>query len=181
MNANSIINTDQPRETLNGSIESVGMDEDGQIPEVNLYMTITIARTIGESIAEKITQKMLDKIKDHCEIRDLEPSVGVDEAQRILSCGRQTVHQLCDQGLLPYHWVGNSRRFRKEDFEEYWARVRKNTIDQRTNRAVKRSKAHQNNSQRRSSKQNSGQKDAIGSGSSRKISYEEVKSLWLED
>ncbi len=46
-------------------------------------------------------------------------SFGVNEAAHILKCSTKTVHNLCRKDLLPFHWVGNKRRFTAADINEF--------------------------------------------------------------
>ena len=46
-------------------------------------------------------------------------SFGVREAARALGCSTKTVHKLCQDDLLKFHWVGNKRRFTRQDIQDY--------------------------------------------------------------
>src|SRR5208283_5063408 len=49
------------------------------------------------------------------------PSLVVGEVAQILGCSPKTVHNLCNDGKLEFHWVGNKRKFRPEDVDDYRA------------------------------------------------------------
>lgn len=49
-----------------------------------------------------------------------EVSFGVNEAARRLDCSAKTVHKLCQGKRLSFQWVGNKRRFRPEDLDNFW-------------------------------------------------------------
>ena len=49
------------------------------------------------------------------------PSLVVGEVAHILGCSPKTVHNLCNDGKLEFHWVGNKRKFRPEDVDDYRA------------------------------------------------------------
>jgi excisionase family DNA binding protein len=44
---------------------------------------------------------------------------GVVEAARRLGCSTKTVHKLCREKRLAFHWVGNRRRFQPEDVSRF--------------------------------------------------------------
>jgi excisionase family DNA binding protein len=49
------------------------------------------------------------------------PSLAVGEVAKILGCSPKTVHNLCNDGKLEFHWVDNKRKFRPEDVDDYRA------------------------------------------------------------
>jgi excisionase family DNA binding protein len=49
------------------------------------------------------------------------PSLAVGEVAQILGCSPRTVHKLCNDGKLEFHWVRDKRKFRPEDVDDYRA------------------------------------------------------------
>jgi excisionase family DNA binding protein len=51
---------------------------------------------------------------------DTSETFGVIEAARRLGCSTKTIHKLCHEKRLAFHWVGNKRRFRPEDISRFF-------------------------------------------------------------
>ncbi len=47
-------------------------------------------------------------------------TLGVREAARGMGCSAKTIHKLCHEKRLAFHWVGNKRRFRPEDISRFF-------------------------------------------------------------
>jgi hypothetical protein len=54
----------------------------------------------------------------------------------IIGCGTKKVHDLCNEGKLGFHWVGNKRMFRPEHLENFWNDNRAGSKPQRDQRGV---------------------------------------------
>jgi len=48
------------------------------------------------------------------------PSLNVSAVAMIIGCGTKKIHDLCKDGDLGFHWVGNKRMFRPEDLDNFW-------------------------------------------------------------
>ncbi len=109
------------------------------------------------------------------------PSVGVNEAALILGCSTKQVHAYCNEKVLPFHKTGNSRRFRPEDFEEFWTKVGRNSLDRTSSDSLQQTSKRKTDEERRDARSCKGRGQESGSGDSRKLTTEEVRRLCLED
>ncbi|MBU8934159.1 MAG: helix-turn-helix domain-containing protein [candidate division Zixibacteria bacterium] len=48
----------------------------------------------------------------------------VKELAALLELNQYTIYRMVDRGELPVHIIGNSKRFRRSDVEDYLSRVR---------------------------------------------------------
>ena len=51
----------------------------------------------------------------------LERSLDTREAARALNICTKEVAELCKNGELAHHWIGNKRLFRPDDIRKFWA------------------------------------------------------------
>jgi len=67
---------------------------------------------------------------------DLRPSLDIYEVAKLIGCCTKTVVKLCDDGELAFHRVGNRRKFRREDLENFWSKNRSELKSQKAPRSV---------------------------------------------
>jgi excisionase family DNA binding protein len=88
----------------------------------NLYKSVTHRllqvydeqRTMSETRGERFNQALAAEPAVGTEV-----SFGVKEAARQLGCSTKTVHKLCNEKRLAFHWVGNRRRFRPQYVSQF--------------------------------------------------------------
>ena len=66
----------------------------------------------------------------------IRPSLNVSAVAVIIGCGTKKVHDLCNDGELGFHWVGNKRMFRPEDLESFWTNNRSASKPQKGQRTI---------------------------------------------
>ncbi len=64
------------------------------------------------------------------------PSLDIHQVAELLGCCTKTVVKLCEDGELDFHRVGNRRKFRPEDLENFWNKNSSAPKPQKAPRAV---------------------------------------------
>ena len=121
----------------------------------------------GDEVAEQASSVSVDGPK---------PDIKVATVAKILGCSPKTVHRLCNEGRLSFHWVGKRRKFRITDLEEFWVDQRQNATYRerlrRTLAAARLSKSEQTNANK-----GSRARKAVSSEESKELTVDEIRAL----
>ncbi len=122
------------------------------------------------------TGELVEATADEFAVDGPKPDIKVATVAKILGCSPKTVHRLCNEGRLSFHWVGKRRKFRITDLEEFWVDQRQNaTYRERLLRklaAARLSKSDETNANK-----GSRARKAVSSEESKELTVEEIRAL----